>query len=405
MELDIDIVMEKLEVIINQVKDEAYGRSTITRKKKRKIDDEMIWKNRMRMIEKHARLSDRVYQTKKIVERDERFIELEAMQDPKTGEILQTRDQIFKYVLDYNIDVLSKNEAPGNAVYTERYKSEAMEQLMEVEDMESLEPIKIEEFIEVLEQLTKVKKKVYNDLLLAGPKFKVAVYMLMQQIYLTEQIPRSFKKTVLMPLYKGKGSRRDLANHCFLHLKNWGGKVFEKLIMKKVNARVRCATPPLPQGGQPDGSTIDHLVETMTIIKSRMKRRKACVLTLMDVKKCFDKCKLNDILYEFGQAGVNGKQLQMIKNFNDGTRISIQGDCDKERGSEIFNSVGQGTNCVVDGAALMMGRVIEEKFCKDEASLMMGDVRVDPTGFIDDVAVLRGGAREAREAGQTHRGC
>ena len=101
MELDIDIVMEKLEVIINQVKDEAYGRSTITRKKKRKIDDEMIWKNRMRMIEKHARLSDRVYQTKKIVERDERFIELEAMQDPKTGEILQTRDQIFKYVFGF----------------------------------------------------------------------------------------------------------------------------------------------------------------------------------------------------------------------------------------------------------------------------------------------------------------
>ena len=66
-------------------------------------------------------------------------------------------------------------------------------------------------------------------------------------------------------------------------------------------------------------------------------------MTLMDIVKCFDKCKLEDILYDLAQAGVGGRQLRMVRQFNEDTVIKIQGDVDENRHAVIKNSVGQGT--------------------------------------------------------------
>ena len=220
-------------------------------------------------------------------------------------------------------------------------------------------------------------------------------------MYLLEEVPDFFLDTMLMPLFKGKGSKGDLGNHRFLHLKDWPAKVYEKLVMQKVNARVRNATPEMQQGGQPKGNAMDHLVKTMTVMAMRKKEGKATVLTLLDIKKCFDKCKLQDILYEFCQAGVRGKNLRIIESLNEGTVIKIQGDVDSERKMSIPNSVGQGTTTAVDGASLMIGRVVSTKMAKGEdLKLKVGDVTINPSGFVDDIGNLKGDAAGAVDAGQ-----
>ena len=80
-------------------------------------------------------------------------------------------------------------------------------------------PFSLDEFHTVVEKLTVDKKSLYNDFLWAGPKFKLAVFLLLQRIYLREEVPASFRETMLMPLYKGKGDRKKLSSHRFLHLK------------------------------------------------------------------------------------------------------------------------------------------------------------------------------------------
>ena len=403
---DMNKVMSEIEEKLIMIKDEVYGRSSITRKKKAKLDDEKIWSNRVKMITDHleevegARVTDQIYRTKKKIDREEMVEEMEAVVDKETGKTLQTRDEIYDYVLRYNKGVLGKEEARGEWAEVEESKKRDTEKLAEIDDEESLQPLKFEDYIEVVEKVVRVKKAVYNDFVLAGPKFKLMIFSLMQKIYLTEQIPESFRSTILKPLFKGKGSRREVSNHRFLHLKGWAAKIFEKLLMKTVESKVRRATPPLQQGGQPGGSTTDHLVSTMTVIKMQTRRKKPAVMTLMDIQKCFDKCKLNDILYEFGQAGIKGRQLRLIKQFNEKTNIVIQGDVDSGRSASIENSVGQGTNGAVDGAALMMARVLEQHFGGDETKIKLGEIEVDPTGYVDDVANLRDTVDGAKEAGR-----
>ena len=176
--------------------------------------------------------------------------------------------------------------------------------------------------------------------------------------------------------------------------------MFEKMLMQRVEAKVRLATPDLQQGGQPGGSTMDHLVSMVALINVRRRKNSATVITLMDIVKCFDKCKLGDILYEFANAGVGPHDLRLIRDFNENTKIRIQGDCDPDRAAVVQDSVGQGTTGAVSGAALMMGRKVEEVFKESQQALKVGDVTVMPTGFADDVASARGSLEGAHEAGR-----
>ena len=404
-ERNINLVMEKIDEKLREIKDCVYGRTTVSKKKKAKIDDEQIWVKRVKMLTDHleevegARVTDKIYKTKKKIDREEMFEEMEATVDKNTGKVLQTRDEIFKYVLDYNREVLAKEDAQGEWQEVEQAKIRDTRLLAEEDDEESLKPLNFEDYIAVVEKVVRVKKAVYNDFVFAGPKFKFTMFSLMQRIYVLEEIPDCFRETMLKPLFKGKGSRREVSNHRFLHLKGWAAKVFEKLLMKTVESKVRRATPPLQQGGQPGGSTTDHLVSTMTVIRMQSKKQKPSVLTLMDIQKCFDKCKLDDILYELAQAGVKGKQLRLIRAFNENTSISIQGDVDMKRRANIINSVGQGTNGAVDGSALMIARVLEQHFNGDDEKMKLGEVEIDPTGYVDDVANLRDSVQGAKAAG------
>ena len=178
-------------------------------------------------------------------------------------------------------------------------------------------------------------------------------------------------------------------------------KLFERMMMKKIEGRIQAATPELQQGGQPGGSTIDHLVKAMTVMKMQMKKGKVTIITLMDIVKCFDKCKLNEIMYELGQAGIHGRQLRLFEAFNEDTVIKIQGDVDSEREAVIKNSVGQGTTGAVQGSALMMARAIDNNFKNNKNKIKIGEEEVGPSGFVDDMQGLSGDIKGAKETGES----
>lgn len=404
-ESDINKVMEVIERMLIQTKDDAYGRSTITKKKKERIEDEEVWSKRVEMLMSHLeglegeKLTDKIYKTVRKIGSEGRTSQVTAVKDPDTGKTLQTRDEVFQRVLDYNVGILSKTEATGEWKEIADVKREMTEEMKRIETEEDRHPFSLDEFIAVVEKVARDKKAVYNDFMWAHPKFKLAILLLFNRIYIREEVPEVFNDTMLMPLFKGKGSRAELTNHRFLHLKGWAPKLFEKLLMQRVERKIHRATPDLQQGGQPEGSTVDHLLTVVTLLNIRARKKEVTVLTLMDIVKCFDQVKLEDILYEFTQAGIKGKDLRMIEKINQNTRISIQGDVDKERSAIIQNSVGQGTTGAVQGSALVIATTAEKNFKKSDHNIVEGEVEVLPTGFVDDLGTMRGSAEGVRDAG------
>ena len=96
-----------------------------------------------------------------------------------------------------------------------------------------------DEFMEVYNKIVLVNKTCYRDLTWAGHKWITAMFLVFKRIYREEDIPDSFMETKLKKLYKKKGDKTKLSSYRFIHLKDWAGKVMEKLAMKKMQKKMR----------------------------------------------------------------------------------------------------------------------------------------------------------------------
>ena len=140
-----------------------------------------------------------------------------------------------------------------------------------------------------------------------------------------------------MQLFKNKGSRNELKNNRFIHLKDHCPKLLERLIMLKLERRLSSATPNFQIGGQKMSSTTEHLVTMISYMRHLEKKQGGGVHQFVDIKTCFDVIELRDILAETVKSGVVGKPLRSIAKFTDTNIISIQGD-ESGNSKTVYNS-------------------------------------------------------------------
>ena len=249
---------EAAEVIVSvmdKVKRQVYGLSKSTTKKLEKIEETKLWEKRAAelkdLVEKAKDQPGRDMHKLFFVRKDAltklRYEAPSAITNLETGELLSTKCEIDKYTLKYNEDLLKKEEPKEEWKEEKARRRTLIEEMMEVNEDDSNEPITNQEFQECVFEIIDSKKDVYLDFIRSGPRFKMVVFALIQKIFLTGKVPDSFKKTMLMKLYK-KGDQRMLSNYRFLHLKHWLPKVTEKVIMKRLTKKMNEATPELQLG-------------------------------------------------------------------------------------------------------------------------------------------------------------
>ena len=150
---------------------------------------------------------------------------------------------IFDVVLQYNVENMNnKNEVPEEVSVIQDLKSEFIEAAFAERDYYPQE-IPWECYIEVVKKVITQHKACFRDFCMSGPKFKVAIYILLNRIYRNEIVPEKLHETKLMKLFKGRGDINDLKNHRFIHGKPWLSKLFEKCLMKIINLDINRFTP------------------------------------------------------------------------------------------------------------------------------------------------------------------
>ena len=111
----------------------------------------------------------------------------------------------------------------------------------------------------------------------------------------------------------------------------------------------------------------------------------------MDIKACFDKINLQDILVETAKAGVKGKPLRQIAEYTNRLRIKLQGDCDEDRFADLSNSTGQGSIFAPVGTSMTMAATLEEKVqaksdeVKKQIIGEVGGIPLYQLFFVDDL--------------------
>ena len=410
---DMDSIYEWLLNALEKVKREAYGKTTSTITRAKKVADNMMWNKRIDEVTKcmtslgNKRVNMKVWDVRKRVNNkfaDKQFV---SVKDPKTGELTKDRASTFDTVLDYNYNLLRKDKVEKSK---DMEREDAIKDMiircgMTAKEIEGDEALTWDEFQEVLVKVKLGNKSVYRDVLKAGWQFKRAYFEFLNKIYSTESIPVKFQTTELMQLFKNKGSRNELKNNRFIHLKEHGPKLLERMIMMKLDKRMSVATPSFQIGGQKLSSTTEHLVTLISYMRHLEKEQGGGITQFLDIKACFDAIELKDLLTETAKSGITGKPLRNIATFTDTVKIHIQGD-ESMRSKTIYNSAGQGSGYAPVGTSLTMASTINGQITarseEQGASILNSTqgIELSPLMYVDDIAKSCKTSAESAQMGQ-----
>ena len=410
---DMDNVYEWLLGELEKIKRKAYGKTTSTITRAKKVADNMMWNKRIEEVTKcmesigTKKVNLQVWDVKKKVSNkynDKQFV---SVKDPKTGILTKDRATTFETVLDYNYNLLRKDKVEKTV---EMDREDAIKDMiihcgMSVKEIEGDSELTWKEFQEVLVKVKLGNKSVYRDVLKAGWIFKRAYFELLNKVYSTECIPQKFQTTELMQLFKNKGSRNELKNNRFIHLKEHGPKLLERMIMMKLEKRMSAATPSFQIGGQKLSSTTEHLVTLISYMRHLEKEQGGGITQFLDIKACFDAIELRDLLTETTRSGITGKPLRNIATFTDTVNIHIQGDESGNR-KTISNSAGQGSGYAPVGTSLTMASTIDSQIKSKSEELgenmlnKVSGMELSPLMYVDDIAKTCKTPIESKEMGE-----
>ena len=86
-----------------------------------------------------------------------------------------------------------------------------------------------EEYDLMIKQFKDRNKRGYDFLTTTGEEFQDSIYKLCKRMIRDEQFPGRFSETILYNLWNRNGSREDLNNHRYIHLKDWLPRLTESL--------------------------------------------------------------------------------------------------------------------------------------------------------------------------------
>ena len=150
--------------------------------------------------------------------------------------------------------------------------------------------------------------------------------------------PNQFKHAEIILIPKAEGSLKDPANYRPISLINFLGKVFAKLLNKKLVTHLE--THNIIKESQHGFRKKRSSTTLITNLYERIAREKAgnrktlVTLVLRDVKKAFDKVWHNGLIYKLIQTGIDTPMIRILANFLHNRKAHIR--LNKEKG-DTFN--------------------------------------------------------------------
>ena len=319
-----------------------------------------------------------------------------AIKDPITGELLVATEEIKRATLEYNCNVLKNNEAEEGFEELVKMKEELHDTRMNDKIGKGSFKVTGENFKQVVNKFEEKKKQSYDFIVKAGPEFRHAVFRLCKRIIENEEIPACFELTTLQQIYKGKGSKTDLSNSRFIHLKDWLPRTCDALVVGGMKSSILSSSTKFQIGGQPGHRSQEHLFSLKSVLALMESRGEGILFQLYDISKFFDHESLRDVLDTLHEVGIDDKVYRAWYLMNKNTKIAVKTGTGLTEEANVGEVIGQGT---VGGALVSqvnIDRGVDRYFCGSKDEVSYGTVRLQPLIFQDDVARLAGDFKSAQ---------
>ena len=310
-----------------------------------------------------------------------------AIINPKTGQLAVSRDEIKSVSLQYCIETLANNEPAEGFKEEINAKKRMVKEFMNMKD--GTFQTKKETFEKIIQKFKNSRKRNYDFLTRAKPKFQDVVFKFCQKMFKEEVFPREFQDTTLHMVLKSGNVRKEiLSQNRFVHCKGWFARVAEGLVVEDGLKQPLIEGSSMYQiGGQP-GHRPEELVFVMkSIIAKYRLEGKMIILKLYDISKNFDKEMIEDAILTCKKRKCDPKAVRLWFKLNEKTRIQVKTSSGTSKFGEVGAVLGQGTlgSAIISQAVLDEG--VKEHFPPGgELQLQYGSVPLAPLMYQDDLA-------------------
>jgi hypothetical protein len=185
----------------------------------------------------------------------------------------------------------------------------------------------------------------------------------------------------ISPIYKNKGSKKDLVNQRGLFLTLVISKIFERLVMDRIKGTAKSISK-LQAGGTENRSTYDQTFILRSFISHAKYIGITLFLTLYDFKQCFDNLWLEDSILSLWKLGLATDMLPIIYKMNEESKITVKTPIGNTNSFNVPCVCKQGTVLIPPICSASIAECCEEH---KTGGASIGQLRIQSLAFMDDL--------------------
>jgi hypothetical protein len=221
-----------------------------------------------------------------------------------------------------------------------------------------------------------------------GAAMAEALCKLFNWIFAAGHTPEQWGKALVILLYK-KGDPTDPGNYRGISLLDVVGKVFTKLVAKRIEETVKDVIVEEQAGFTAKRGCPEHIYALYRMIRGRKKEGKDTYLFFLDVRKAFDTVWRDGLLKKLWTYGVRGKLWRTVRAMYADNLSAILVDGKPSRWFKILQGVRQG-----DSASPCLFKVFVNELAVELKNLNLGVPigcsleKLQALLFADDIVLL-----------------
>ena len=173
----------------------------------------------------------------------------------------------------------------------------------------------------------------------------IPLFDLLSRCWTNGEVPQDMIDAVISTIYKNKGDKGSCDNFRGISLLDVAGKVFAKIIQKRLWILSEGLLPESQCGFRSGRSTVDMMFTLRQLQEKCREQRKPLFIAFIDLHKAFDTVCRPALYKVLESVGCPPRLLKLVASFHDGTAARIRYDGLESEPFEVKNGVKQG--CVL----------------------------------------------------------
>jgi len=304
-----------------------------------------------------------------------------------SGNLLSDQDAILARWNEYFAALLNRPVLPP-PVSLQSAAAEAV-----VDDSIPTEPPTLLEVYEAIKRLKAGKSPgicgIYPEFVqYAGADAMRSLTELFAHIWESEKVPTEWHQGIIVPIYKGKGSRSDCKNYRGITLLSVPSKVFAHVLLARIKPTLLACRRQEQSGFTPNRSTADRIVTLCNVAQTRREFGKPTYSAYVDLRAAFDSLSRPALWLLLARCGIPQKIITLIQSLYEDSTSCVRVGSQLSPGFTIASGVRQGCIIAPDSFATAMDWLLERSVGRGMNGVSLGEQSFTDLDFADDVSLL-----------------